>query len=531
MANEEELRKEILRLTLELKELNDLKELLKSALPQYFSGKRKLPCVLADGSRASASISKGHKNVDFVEQKFGLLEICNVKNELSTIFTAGERIEYSTEMDLSNLVYNVLFDMVKIANLECDFKLRCDLAIASLRADIWVIYFNGCPVGAVAIKRPRNNKSSRSIFRNSQVQGQLFDYLLHIRSFHGLRHVFGIITDFEDWRICWLPDSDEAAHATDLSYSLHPPNIDVGCAPARVMHGSEIYSGRTEAATPLLATALVSVLRKIDYGRKSVDVLNVQLLSDQRLYICLNRWSWSWTCLRSFTLRNIRAKRRLSLVPPASNGNFILLRDYHGGADGRVWLAASTSGNLAVIKFIQQVQGHDNSQHRAAVTQEVAVWRACGISSVFSCTLYSRSAIVMPFSFHCRLNDANIPIFITSPDCRSGAPTDDASTCVIEHLKECQRALVELDPCDVLRECVDRMATANYVHEDIEWRHVSVTPIFRRHFSTRFRWQFEKFVCTFIDNGRVSKVQNKTEAAVKMQPRVEELMAELPAHM
>ena len=558
MANEEELRKEILQLSNQLKKTqidleetrkdlqetrsdlqetrSDLQNFQNNSLAQYFSGQRKLPSVLADGSRTSASISRGHKNVDFIEQKFGLLEISIerikvMESIISNILAKGESVGYFTEMDIHNLVLGVLDDMVKIANLESDLRLRCDLAIASLKADIWVICCNGYPVGAVEIKKPRKKKSSGSTFHNPKVQGQLFDYMLRIRSFHGLRHVFGIMTDFEYWRVCWLPDSDDAAHATDLSYSVHTNNIDVGCAAARVLHGSEIYSGRTETATPLLAKALVSVLRKMDYGKNSLDVRNMLLLSDQRSYIYLDRSSWFWTSLISTEMRNIRAKMRLSLVPPAYNGNFVLLRDYHGGADGRVWLAASTNGNLAVIKFHRRVKDQDKGQDRAAITQEVAVWRACGISSVFSCTLNSRFAIVMPFSFNCRLNDAGIPVFITSPDYWSGAATNDASTSVIEYLEECQKALVELDPCDVLRECVDRMATAKYVHEDIEWRHVSVTPIFKRHFSTRLRLQFEKFVCTFIGNGRVSKVRNKTLAMVQMQPRVDELIAELPAHI
>ncbi|CAN0211480.1 unnamed protein product, partial [Ectocarpus fasciculatus] len=350
----------------------------------------------------------------------------------------GDDVGYSTEKDIHNLFHDVCFDMLKIANLDNELKLRCDLEIASLKADIWVICCNGYPVGAVEIKKPRKDKSSASTFHHPKVQGQLFDYMLRIRSFHGLRHVFGIMTDFEDWRICWLPDSDEAALATELSYSLHTDNIDVGCADARVLHGSEIYSGRTENTTPMLATALVSVLRKMDYGKNSLDVRKMLLLSDQRSYIFLNSQSWFWTSLSSTKLRKIRDRKSFSLVPPRSCSKFILLRDYHGGADGRVWLVASaSSGNLAVIKFHRRMKDRDTGQDRAAVKQEVAVWKACGISSVFVCTLNSRPAIVMPFSFH-----------------------------------YCQKALLDLDPRNVLRECATRMATAKYVHEDIEWRHV-----------------------------------------------------------
>jgi hypothetical protein len=550
MSNvEEELRHEIKKLTSQLQKAqitaeqaqitaeqaqNELEYYRKDSLAQYFSGNRKFPCLRQDGSRTSASISKGHQVVDFEQHTFGMLEISteqikNLEKKISKILMLDDDVGYSTEMDICNLVHDVFIDMLNIANLGSELKLRCDLEIASLRADIWVICCNGYPVGAVEIKKPRKDKSSPTTFNRPKVQGQLFDYMLRIRSFHGLRHVFGIMTDFEDWRICWLPDSNDAALATQLSYSLHEDTIDVGCADTRMLYGSEIYSGRTETTTPILARALVSVLRKMDYGKNSLDVRKMQLLSDQRSYILLDSQSWFWTSLSSTELKKIRTNMRFSLVPPLSRCNkFILLRDYHGGADGRVWLAASvSSGNLAVIKFHRRIKDGDAGQDRAVIKQEVEVWKACGISSVFACTLNSRRAIVMPFSFHCRLDESGIPVFIASPDCWSDAASEAACTSVIEYLEDCQNALLDLDPCNVLRDCVTRMANAGYVHEDIEWRHVSVTPMFTRKISTRLRLQFDKFVCTFIDNGRVSKERNQATAAARMKPRVDELISAL----
>ena len=55
--------------------------------------------------------------------------------------------------------------------------------------------------------------------------------LLLRRSFHGLQHVFGILTTYNEWRICWLPDCDDAAQATAvqplIAQPVHRTNMEV----------------------------------------------------------------------------------------------------------------------------------------------------------------------------------------------------------------------------------------------------------------------------------------------------------------
>ena len=57
------------------------------------------------------------------------------------------------------------------------------------------------PVGVVEVKTP----TDRDVFQAGHVVGQLFDYMLRLRSFHGLKHVFGILTTYERWRFFWMP--------------------------------------------------------------------------------------------------------------------------------------------------------------------------------------------------------------------------------------------------------------------------------------------------------------------------------------
>ena len=510
----------------------DLARLQMNSIAEYFSGRRHLPTLTRDGSRTNASINPGHGAVNCCTVKeFGILEMPAdrlklLKNSVSKILTKHDALGYSTELDVQVHVRSLMEDMIEAAGLEGELDLRCgDLEIADLKADIWIISSNGYPVGAVEIKKP-SKEGAESTMNDGKVQGQLFDYMLRIRSFHGLRHVFGILTNFEEWRICWLPDSDDAAKATNLMYELDADNININAATERVLYCTDILTGSSAAAMPSLANSLVSVLSKMNYGKNSLDISKMILLSNDRSYILLDKKSWFWTSLQSADLKSIRKSMEVSLIPPGKGTKkFILLRDYHGGADGRVWLAAGASnGQLAVIKFLRRARNRPKNDELTRIQKELAAWGACDISA-YSCKLGGRPAVVMPFLFHCNVDSTGRPFFIQSPDSWSGVPATAESK--ILFLSECQNALQNLDPRVVLRACVSRMAKAKYVHNDIEWRHVSVAPVFKKPslFASK---QFAGFISTFIDFGNIEKVNSQAEAEEKMKYKMEVLLNAFP---
>ena len=62
---------------------------------------------------------------------------------------------------------------------------------------------------------------------NKFLFGQIFDYMMKLSSLNGMRYVFGVITDYREWRICWLNDSDAAAASTELCDLDDVENISV----------------------------------------------------------------------------------------------------------------------------------------------------------------------------------------------------------------------------------------------------------------------------------------------------------------
>jgi len=75
------------------------------------------------------------------------------------------------------------------------------------------------PIGVVAVKKPNpSTHTKRCVLDKPRVIGQLYDYLLMLKSFHGLENVFGILSTYKKWRVCWLqsPQTDAIAAADTL---------------------------------------------------------------------------------------------------------------------------------------------------------------------------------------------------------------------------------------------------------------------------------------------------------------------------
>jgi hypothetical protein len=72
---------------------------------------------------------------------------------------------------------------------------------------------SGVPIGVVEVKKHKENSE---VLSKESVHGQIYDYMLRLKSFHGLQHVFGIVSTFSQWRIYWLPECDEVAAASSV---------------------------------------------------------------------------------------------------------------------------------------------------------------------------------------------------------------------------------------------------------------------------------------------------------------------------
>ena len=162
--------------------------------------------------------NKIHQPVkSFVIKDFGIIpldENATCCREVCRLPDVTE-IDYCNESEVQSQVQSFLIDMLHAAGLHDVYILRDD-GIEKPASDLCVVLEKGLPIGAILIKTPDRRKDCDDIFDNKRVLGRLFDYMIRLRSFSGIRKIFGIITTFNKWRITWLPDAYDIAKRTEV---------------------------------------------------------------------------------------------------------------------------------------------------------------------------------------------------------------------------------------------------------------------------------------------------------------------------
>jgi hypothetical protein len=239
------------------------------------------------------------------------------------------------------------------------------------------------------------------------VLGELYDFMLQLPNFCGVKRVFGILATFEAWRVYWLPgaDSDTEASKTErqtgVRKSFETPtkgkredNEDGGSPPgltpskrnpvvhiveedgaitknnakkgywkevetiatkdssemSRVMHGSKVYCWDEggDQALRAVAGALCKMARA---GHQPFCDPFDKL--DERAVLCFEKGEGGifWSHVKHLSGRG-------NWVQYGDPPNCLYaIEDLGRGADGRVWLMCSHGGAVCVLKFSKQRKG------------------------------------------------------------------------------------------------------------------------------------------------------------------------------
>lgn len=375
----------------------------------------------------------------------------------------NNELHNGTEADIGSHCKTLLEDIAaSIPALEQKLVFTEQMSITGLSPDVWLLAADGLPVGIMEVKRPGEN-----VLSDQQVLGQLLNYMRLLRSAFGVQHVFGIITTYSEWRVCWLPDNDSAAQALTLptlqeqvaGWEPSRPNISVprfddsssdddesnsgdeetepeGAVAEdteegdgddeRILHCTPIYnSAETSTESTQLANAIGSVLLKMHAAPRvlALPPSMAPMVSSTKTWL---KWtSPQFTAVTFSNLPNLMESQSL-----------FLLHDLKGGRDGRVWLACSIRGAGCVLKFSRQP---DVQVAKAASREEAQVWRhVYGPLWARSCWYYGRPAVLMPA----------VQPLLKKPD----------------------------DPkvIDAVRRVVKLWAQRNRCHNDLGWHHVAL---------------------------------------------------------
>lgn len=355
------------------------------------------------GSKSRGSVSKEkHDDALLLERSdYGLFpdeNLCRLDSSvLWQIHEVNGSLDWGSESDIQGMVKQVLQTAIYTVGLKGKLKCFNELSIFDLRPDIWIVYGGGIPIGVVEVKKPGEDGT----LQHPYVHGQLFDYMLRLQSFFGLEQVFGILTSYEKWRVCWMPRSDGAALATSATAQIaQEREVETQTVvPERVLHGSELYAWNDKNLARVICT---TILKMFNAPRSPV-----RLIDPNRPYIILDKDQWSWGKI------SVEDESKLyhSVLPSANK--FTLLADLREGADGRVWRACTDSGLGCCIKFpIRSISSRDESaevEQLAQIQSEAANWqRVYGPNSARVTTLSGRPALIMRYLRPLELQDGEL---------------------------------------------------------------------------------------------------------------------------
>ena len=355
-----------------------------------------LPEMTMSGSRTDGSASKNHDPATCIVTPFGLVDQ-QWKNVTSSLYAGMDnqhvtKLKYASESDIQGHTKNLLYDIIGMTEIDSITCLN-EPSIFGHRVDIWLIARGGKPIGVVEIKKPGSD-----ILYNEYVLGQLYNYMLRLQSFFGVTNVFGIVTTYQEWRICWLSEANESAATGTPLQNLSKPS---GGFQAPLPNNNQRKSGRSssqrqEQDRTMFGTdvilwnhqdivrALCSVLVKMSDSPSE----SVKLIDQKRPYIVATKEQWTWETgifPKGFTEDKLHHQGI-----PELGESLVFLDDFGAGADGRAWRACTLgTWHGCVVKFAETEE---------TLQRELQNWEALyGKESARIVVLCSEKALLMPY--------------------------------------------------------------------------------------------------------------------------------------
>ncbi|KAI8817477.1 uncharacterized protein EV422DRAFT_541899 [Fimicolochytrium jonesii] len=105
--------------------------------------------------------------------------------------------------DIKGYVGNVLKDTLRTLQFHRVLRVQAELYMfGTQKADFYYLRRKTAPIGLIEVKKPNGTPFDGQ----PSILGQIYDYLLALKQFQGLEHVYGILTSYKEWRVCWLSD-------------------------------------------------------------------------------------------------------------------------------------------------------------------------------------------------------------------------------------------------------------------------------------------------------------------------------------
>ena len=399
----------------------------------------------------------------------------------------GQLPPWSCEAEIQGHVQNVIRDAIDLSGVKnLTVFQEVGLSVTDLlRPDLLVFRSEGVVVGLCKVNKPTREGG---ILSNNQLRNQIANYMLTAKHCHGLRKPFGIITTYKEWKFCWLKDDPAVLDPTRSC-----PEI---LCETRTFRYNE----------PSLVEALVSVI--IEMSKSIIEPPTLFLgrgqrkgsltkRIDVRKYGFVDRIDFKWSAIPS-GLENLSFE-----LPTGHTKSFYLLEDFHGGADGRVWLAMNSSGRLCVLKFSKS----------ANLMEEACAWKiAWNTADVRVVQLLDCNALIMPFAFHAYVKGSSVFFRGLHKWKSEDLSAESLMDSDVDANFDKENVLYYYNnPRMVAKEALEALASKGFAHGDLHWRHVALLPVYDK---TKLLWRVKPIL---IDLTRLTACNEQERESIVLE--------------
>ncbi len=408
----------------------------------------------------------------------------------------------------------------------------------ALRRGIWSLTIGGYHLGVVQVELPSSDTSRRHSQdpqdsakrkrkrKDTASYNLIAHYMMMLRNYFGQPVVFGIISSYEKWRICWLGDdsADKLAQATApiaAAMGASPTAVPTASAatdkkypckvtaPAAAAHLSGDFFLRDydvptlagdleqqphlESPSPPVNRTITDVRigasREYSHSDPQLPLVLVTLMHkltslvspaapnlinpEERRCVCFSNEAIEWRTQGPWRPDFKRELHIGEMRSPAPNAMFYSLGSIGGGGDGQAWLIRDCAGFLFVCKMA-------NEPHAAwskLMSKEFHRWEKVHPELVGAQLVQLRHfgpkkvpALIMPRFALVRKNQHKDPAILTA-----------------------------------VNEEMENFARAELVHDDLNWRHVGL-----------YYDNNSKLRAVFFDLARILKAESKDQAIQSM---------------
>ncbi|KAL5484740.1 hypothetical protein EMCRGX_G021288 [Ephydatia muelleri] len=136
----------------------------------------------------------------------------------------SDSMECHGESDVAHLVRTLLSYVLTALELNSELVIASEVSVFETRPNLLLlrkvlVAGHSIPIGVVEVKKPCTDL-------NNKMQGQLYDYLQMLKSSFNLNFAIGILTNFNQWQVLWLPGNNGdviARQAVQIKHTSSSP--------------------------------------------------------------------------------------------------------------------------------------------------------------------------------------------------------------------------------------------------------------------------------------------------------------------